>query len=156
MHDFDAMWRKKPKELVITNSNYTGTTDFCTYTCSGGAEFFLDDKKTGGLMAVFLENNASHFVTTTQIHNLDSLVVQFRPALSAATTLSVSISEDSVTWTPVTAVYHVPGARKVKIPAAGDYYVRFAWGGYNVYITYIEYYYFNLSGCPNCFLYRPE
>ena len=91
-HDFDAMWRKSPRELVLTNLYHTGTTDFCTYTCSEGAEFVLYDlgKNTSALTVSL--NEAGKQVTTTQIHNLDSIRFMYYPANDALTSVIVYVT----------------------------------------------------------------
>ena len=152
-HDFNAMYNAVPRQLSVTNSNHTGTTDFCTYTCSGGAEFLSNITKTGGLLAIFLETNSYHFVTTSKIQNIDSLRIEYRPD-EAKKRMTISISEDSISWTNMTVKDGVGGVKTIKMPRAGDYFVRFTRKD-DVYITKIKYIYVDLSGCPNCFLYKP-
>lgn len=157
-HNFNEMWGSTPQILVLSNSNKTGTVarDKITYTCSGGASFFLDELKTNNELAIFLlKSLTTQFVTTTNIQNLDS--IWFRYAPQEYVKMTVQISEDSVRWTDVVLDETKNGIRKGKLSRAGDYYVRIAYLNKNVYIKHIEYYCVDpLSGCPNCFIYKPE
>ena len=133
-------------------TNTIGTTDFVTYTCSGDARFSADETKTDWKVAIFLEQSGAQ-VTTTQIQNLDSLWISYVPNANKA--ITVKISTDSVSWEDVEAVHKINGAKHVKMPRVGDYYVRIIRSD-NVYITQIDFTCLDLSGCPNCFLYKPE
>lgn len=148
-HDFDAMFEAVPPTLVMSNELQTGTTDFCTYTCSGGAYFSY----YSSVWSVCLDKSGRQ-VTTTQIHNLDSIRLMYLPA-DIKKTLTVKISQDSVSWTDVTVKDDVAGVKTVKMPTPGDYYVRFIRKN-DVYLKLVKYIYFDLSDCPNCFLYRSE
>ncbi len=156
-HDFDAMFNASPKKLEVENTNQTGITDLVTYTCSGGAEFSTDITKSGGKIAIFIENSGEK-VEISQIANLDSLRINYAPAKYPKTTLdvTVSISTDGDVWKPIPTKHVNNGLRTVKMPRAGDYYVRIAYSSDKVYIKQIDYIYIDLSGCPNCFLYKPE
>ena len=148
--NFDDMYRIY-KTLVTTNSDKIGTTDFVTYTCSGDAKFSMDGTKTDWNVAIFLDKSGAQ-VTTTQIQNLDSLWICYAPVANKA--ITVKISTDSVSWEEVEAVHKINGAKHVKMPRVGDYYVRIIRSD-DVYIKQIDYICIDLSGCPNCFLYKP-
>lgn len=136
-----------------TPLNTIGVTDSVTYTCSGGAKFFKDDN-TGYTLAIYLDKSGAQ-VTTTKIHNLDSLWIQYAP--DAYKEMTVAISTDSAEWKNVVLDKSQNSIRKAKLTQPGDYYVRIAYkSSHNVYIKRIEYYCLDLSGCPNCFLYKPE
>ncbi|MBQ4394135.1 MAG: hypothetical protein II825_02385 [Paludibacteraceae bacterium] len=150
--NFNDMYGASPKTLTVTNTNHTGTTDFVTYTCSGGAEFF-NNANSGNKLAIFLDASGEQ-VQTTQVTNLDSLRIFY--AANAYKDMTVSIKEGEGAWTEVPVVQKQKGLSTVKMPRVGDYYVRIARkGSDNVYITEIGYIYIDLSGCPNCFIYKP-
>lgn len=155
-HEFDAMWRKNPQELVISNSNHTGTTDFCTYTCGNDALFSAQYELTASNLAVFLEETNAQ-VETTVISGLDSLVIHYYPT-NAAKEMYVYIKEEGGEWQSATVEGKSKGVSTVKLPNAGDYQVRIRRknASNKVYVWKLEYFYVDLSGCPNCFLYRPE
>ena len=154
LQNIHSMFTAVPKQLVITNDNHTGTTDFVTYTCNSGADFFYDGSKSGGKYAIFLEASGEQ-VVTSQINNLDSLRISHCPTGSHAE-FKIEISKDSISWTEVSPSRAINGHKEVKMPYPDNYYVRLTRkGSYNVYITEIAYTYIDLSGC-NCFLYRPE
>ena len=155
-HNFDDMYKSSPKKLEVTNYSQTGRAveDGIVYTCSDGAVFSSDISKSGGKVAVFLEASG-HKVTTTQIQNLDSIWIQYAP--DAYKKMTVQISTDSVSWTDVVLDDSKNSIRKAKLQSVGSYYVRIVYkSSHNVYIKRIEYYCLDLSGCPNCFLYKPE
>jgi hypothetical protein len=160
-HDFDAMFKASPKKLEVENTNQTGTStqDGIVYTCSGGAEFSLDYSKTGSKLAIFLESSGEK-VETSLIQNLDSLRINYYyyPLTpNPYRDITVSISTDGSVWKDVTVEHKSNGLKTVKMPRAGDYYVRIAYkSSYKVYVFQIDYIYIDLSGCPNCFLYKPE
>lgn len=158
-HDFDAMFWASPKKLEIESPFQIGTSteDGIVYTCSGEAQFLTDSKKTDNKIAIFIENSGDK-VEISQIANLDSLRINYAPAKSPKTTLdvTVSISTDGDVWKPIPTKHVNNGLRTVKMPRAGDYYVRIAYSSDKVYIKQIDYIYVDLSGCPNCFLYKPE
>lgn len=158
-HNFHTMYYAKPEAMLeLTNSGKTGTSkkeDGIVYTCSGGALFSATYDKTNSEVAIFLENSSARFVTTTQIQNLDSIWIQYAP--DANVKMTVQISEDSVRWTNVVLDESKNSIRKAKLSQPGDYYVRIAYKNTNVYIKEIDYTCLDpLSGCPNCFIYRPE
>lgn len=133
-------------------ANTVGKTDFVTYTCSGGAEFTAD-KNTSYKTAILLDASGEQ-VETTRVTNLDSLRIFY--AADAFKNMTVSIKEGEGTWIEVPVVQKQKGLSTVKMPRVGDYYVRIARKGTdNVYITEISYIYIDLSGCPNCFIYKP-
>lgn len=151
--NFDDMFKASPKTLTVTDSYHTGTTDFVTYTCTGGAEFF-NNTNSGNKLAIFLDASGEQ-VQTTQVTNLDSLRIRYAPAVISQE-MTVSISTDGSAWQEVAIQHKASGLKTVKMPRVGDYYVRIARkGSYNVYITEIGYIYIDLSGCPNCFIYKP-
>lgn len=158
VHNFHEMfYEDKPATLTVTNSNQTGTVtrDKITYTCSGGALFSADYKKTSSKLTIYLETSSAHFVTTTQIQNLDSLWIDYAPY--DLLDITVKISTDSSSWSDVSAISKIPkGPKHVKMPSVGDYYVRIMYSDKNVYIRQINYTCLDLSACPNCFIYRPE
>ena len=151
--NFDDMYNNGLTLNEVGDSPYTiGTTDFVTYTCSGGARFFKDSNSDLKL-AIYLDKSGAQ-VTTTKIHNLDSLWIQYAP--DAYKEMTVKISTDSVEWKNVVLDKSQNSIRKAKLTQPGDYYVRIAYKSSDkVYIKRIEYYYIDLSGCPNCFIYKP-
>lgn len=138
-------------------SNTIGVTDFVTYTCSSGAKFWNDKVKTDYKIAIFLEESESQVVTTL-IQNLDSMVIYYSSS-STQKRLSVAISPNGLdSWVDL-EVNQIKGseAKSVKLPSAGDYCVCIKRNSDNMYIKQIDYYCVDpLSGCPNCFIYRPE
>lgn len=144
--------------IEYKSSNTIGETDFVTYTCSGGAKFNADAVKTDSKIAIFLESAGSQ-VTTTKIENLDSLRIKYYYSSmpDPYRDITVSISTDGSEWNEIPVVHQTNGLKTVKMPRAGDYYVRIAFkSSYKVYIFQIDYIYIDLSECPNCFLYKPE
>ena len=153
-HDFDAMFNASPKKLEIESLFQIGTStqDGIVYTCSGGAEFSAN-ATTEYKTAIFLENSGEK-VETSKIQNLDSLRIVYSP--SAKRAMTVSISTDGSEWHNIATRQVSSSLTTVKMPRAGDYYVRIAYSSDKVYIKQIDYIYVDLSGCPNCFLYKPE
>lgn len=140
-------------------SNTIGTTEYVTYTCSGEANFYYDDTKTKNKIAIFLEKSGDK-VETSLIQNLDSLRINYYyyPLTpNPYRDIAVSISTDGSVWKDVTVEHKSNGLKTVKMPRAGDYYVRIAYkSSYKVYVFQIDYFYIDLSGCPGCFIYKPE
>ena len=151
--NFEDMYRSVPAKLTLEDSQKTGVTDSVTYTCTSGARFSANYEKTGSKLAIFLESAGAQ-VTTTVIENLDSLCIYYAP--NAKKEMIVSIKEGEGEWTEVPVVQRQNGLSTVQMPRAGDYSVRIARGDNNVYIKEIDYFYIDLSECPNCFLYKPE
>ena len=151
VQNFHDMFYGNPQTLKVSDSNRTGETDFVTYTCSGGADFYADSN-SGNKLAIFL-NAYGEKVETTQIENLDSLRIYYAP--TSKIEMTISISRDGSAWTEVPAKQVLAGITSVKMPRAGDYYVRIARKSAHIYIKEIEYICIDLSGCPNCFLYKP-
>ena len=137
-------------------SNTIGVTDFVTYTCSSGAKFWYG-AETGNEVAVFLVSDTAQVVTTL-IQNLDSMVIYYSTSTDKKR-LSVAISPNGLdSWVDL-ELKTIKGseAKSVKLPSAGDYCVRIKRNSDNMYIKQIDYYCVDpLSGCPNCFIYRPE
>lgn len=150
-HNFQGLFSASPKELVVTNENHTGTIGDFVYTCSNGAEF-KKESPTASQLAVYLDKSNAQ-VTTTQITNLDSLHFQFAP--TSYLDFYVDISTDGISWTNVPVLQKLAGVNAVKLPSAGDYYVRIRRAATDVYIKQIKYIYIDLSDCPNCFIYKP-
>ena len=139
-------------------TNTIGTTDFVTYKCSGGAAKFTQYNRSPNPICIFL-NNSGALVTTSRVENLDSLCIEYYDATvypNVKVDFKVEISTDSIDFTLLTVVSNTIGLATVKMPQAGDYYVRISMLSKNFYIPAIEYYCLDLSGCPNCFLYKPE
>ena len=138
--------------------NTIGVTDFVTYTCSSGAKFWYGTE-TGNEIAIFLVEESESQVVTTLIQNLDSMVIYYSSS-STQKRLSVAISPNGLdSWGDDLELKPIKGseARSVKLPSAGDYCVRIMKNVDKAYIKVIEYYFLDpLSGCPNCFIYRPE
>lgn len=151
-HDFDAMFKASPKKLEVENTNQTGITDLVTYTCSGGAEFSAN-ATTENKIAIFLEKSGEK-VETSKIQNLDSLRIVYSPYAKRA--MTVSISTDGSEWHNIATRQVLSSLTTVKMPRAGDYYVRIAYSSDKVYIKQIDYIYIDLSGCHGCFIYKPE
>ena len=149
------MFRANPRTLQVTNSNHTGTTDFVTYTCSNGAIFSADYYKTGSRITIFMETTDAQ-VVTSQVRNLEDLVIRYLPA-EVSKQVVVAISKDGSVWEDVEVEDGVGGIKYVHFPCAGDYYVKIQRKNStgNVYLTEIRYTYIDLSGCPNCFIYKP-
>jgi len=138
--------------------NTIGVTDFVTYTCSGTNTKFWYGAETGNEVAVFLVSDDSQVVTTL-IQNLDSMVIYYSSS-STQKRLSVAISPNGLdSWGDDLELKPIKGseARSVKLPSAGDYCVRIMKNVDKAYIKQIDYYFLDpLSGCPNCFIYKPE
>lgn len=137
--------------ISYSPSNTVGTTDFVTYTCSGGAKF-NSDSPSAYQIAIFLDASGRK-VETSRIENLDSLRIVYAP--EATRDMTISISQDGSAWTEVPTRKWASGLTTAKMPRAGDYYVRIARKSAHIYIKEIEYICIDLSGCPNCFLYKP-
>ena len=136
-------------------TNTIGTTDFVTYTCSGGAKFGTGTE-SGNEIAIYLESNNNAQVTTTRIQNLDHIIVTYLPA-SDVNLPQVAISTNGVDgWIDLTPVKITTTSKEYNVPSVGDYYVRIKRNSANTYIKVLEYCCLDLSGCPNCFLYKPE
>ena len=149
-HNFQSMYDSGTL-TVNTPTNTIGTTAETTYTCSGGAEFWKTDA-SGNELAIFL-NASGRQVVTTAIQNLDSLRIYYAPI--SKQNITVSIREEGGVWTDVTVVKKENGMSTVKMPSVGNYQIRIQRSD-NVYIKEIRYIlYFDLSGCPNCFIYTP-
>ena len=147
------------KTLNVTNSNKTGTSteDGIVYTCTGSkAEIFLDLFNPDGRkkIAINLEEYGN-YVTTTAVSNLQRLEISCN-SQKENTNIKVLISTDGINWrdpdnidysSVITATF-----------AAGDYYVKILNNASinKVSILKIDYIYIDLSGCPGCFIYKPE
>lgn len=146
------MYNASPRTLKVEGS--VGTTDSVTYTCSGGAKFSYYGG-TPGELAIYLDATSAQ-VTTTRIQNLDHIIVTYLPA-SDANPPKVAISTNGVDgWIDLTPVRISTTSKEYHMPSVGDYYVRIKRNGANTYIKVLEYCCLDLSGCPNCFLYKPE
>ncbi|MBQ3717687.1 MAG: hypothetical protein II901_04805 [Paludibacteraceae bacterium] len=110
--------------LVVTNSNKTGTTDFVTYTCSGGtAKFYSDLSLTLGEICIFMTGSGAK-VTTTTINDLDSICIQYQPNAEYVD-IKVSTSDDEgSTWVVRTVVQKDAGISTVKMPSVGNYMIK--------------------------------
>ena len=138
-------------------SNTIGTTDFVTYTCSGGANFDWGTK-TDNKIAIFLEDENEQ-VSTSAIENLDSLEIYYVPAKSPKKTvdMTISIKQGEGEWREVETIDKNNGMRTVKMPRVGDYQVRIVRKeSDDAYIKEIHFIYIDLSDCPGCFFYKPE
>ena len=128
-----------------------------TYTCKDGAKFKAEEVSDYKI-AVFLDG-AGYNVETTTIQNLDSLEIYYVPAKYPKTTvdMTISIKQGEGEWREVETVHKNNGMRTVKMPRVGDYQVRIERkGSDNAYIKEIHFIYIDLSGCPGCFIYKPE
>ncbi len=146
------MYNASPRTLEVEGS--VGTTDFVTYTCSDGARFFYYGSAPSEL-AIFLESSSAQ-VTTTRIQNLDHIIVTYLLG-SGTNPPKVAISTNGVDgWIDLTPVRISTTSKEYNVPSVGDYYVRIKRNGADRYIKILEYCCLDLSGCPNCFLYKPE
>ena len=136
VHNFQDM---SAASQISFTGNTVGTTDLVTYTCSGGAALFsAHATKTGGKMAIFIENSGAQVVTTPAISDLDSLRISYRPLEDR--TILVAISDDGgSSWTNVSVDAPINGVRQVKLPAKGDYCVRIKRDKKDFYIMEIKY-----------------
>ncbi len=155
-HDFNKMYYED-KTLNVINSNKTGITDLVTYTCTGSkAEIFLDLFNLDGRkkIAINLEEYGN-YVTTTAVSNLQRLEISCN-SQKENTNIKVLISTDGINWRDPDNIDY--GSVITATFAAGDYYVKILnnASGNKVSILKIDYIYIDLSGCPNCFLYKPE
>ena len=132
-----------------TPTNTIGKTDEVTYTCGNGALFSYDVTQTNNQIAIFLDA-AGEEVVTSSIQNLDSVRIYFAP--DTKKNITVSIKEGDGEWMSVT-IQKGNGVNAVKMPRVGDYQIRIQQSD-NVYIKEIQYYYIDLSDCPNCFIYK--
>ena len=147
------MYNASPKTLEVKGS--VGTTDSVTYTCSGGAKFSYYGG-TPGELAIYLDATSAQVVTTL-IKNLTQIIVTY--LLDSGTNPpKVAISTNGVDgWINLSPQPYTPTAKIYAMPSVGDYYVRIKRNGTtNTYIKVLEYCCLDLSGCPNCFLYKPE
>lgn len=145
--------------LVTANSNTVGKTDFVTYTCHGGsdARFWTIGV---GIYALMLPNK-NDSVVTSRITNLKQVQLRYTDNKSGTpdyiqtpTSMSIRVSEDSVTWTNLTSIAtHSAGIATVLLPDPGDYYisVRNLKNGTPIYIRTVEY---TIQRC-NCYQYHP-
>ena len=118
--NFDEMY--KAGTLVVNTTTATGTTNFVTYTYSGGTKcrFYADGSITDGKIALQMYDSGAK-VVTTQVEALDSLTVHYYAP--AARLIKVSVSVDSVSWSAQAAVQEVPGMKTYKMPSAGNYFL---------------------------------
>lgn len=133
-HNFKSM-AEVPATIAFTNSNKTGTTtDGMVYTCSGGAAAFDAYTLTPYPICIKLKNSGAK-ATTTRVADLDSLDIQRYPVED----FKVEYSADSISWTTVEFSRAVGNAVEVKLPAKGDYYIRFSRKSNDVYLSQIKF-----------------
>lgn len=155
-HDFDKMYYED-KTLNVTNFNKTGTTDLVTYTCTGSkAEIFLDLFNPDGRkkIAINLEEYGN-YVTTTAVTNLQRVEISCN-SQKEKSFIKVLISTDGINWRDPDNIDY--SSMITATFAAGDYYVKILNNASRnkVSILEIDYIYIDLSGCPGCFIYKPE
>ena len=133
MHNFNAMTTATPADIVYTNSNKIGTTDFVTYTCSGGtAKFYSYSSRICVCMT-----GSGAILTTTAINDLDSIRISYLP--TEAKSIKIFISTDNSVWQEMTVFSPVNGTKTVKFPVKGDYYLKIQRDNADFYIQQIEY-----------------
>ena len=161
-HIFDNMFGRS--EIQFTDSYHTAKTSLVTYSCSDGAVFWVDLFNAFGNQKIAINFSAKEqVVTTTAIENLAGIEISYfyqRTPKEQIPHISVTLSYDSIYWpSPIVTdgMYTTPGLISTSfIP--GKYYVRLTNTNSNSASIYqITYYFLDpLSGCPNCFIYRPE
>jgi len=122
--------------LKVTNSDKTGTTDFVTYTCSGGTARFSSSSASNYKVSIFLTGSGAKVETTPPIKGLDSLTIYYLP--DANKTINVNTKEGDGEWTSQTVVPLMNGVKAIKMPHVGDYALQILRGA-DVYITQIDY-----------------
>ena len=154
--NFDDMYNASPRTLTVTNTNTTGTTDFVSYTCNGTkAEIFLDLFNPEGSKKIAINlKESGNFVTTTVVSSLESVVISCG-SQKEKSYIKVYISTDGISWREPDNINY--SSYITATFAAGDYYVKILnnASSNNVSIFEISYTYVDLSGCPNCFIYKP-
>ena len=152
------MFTAKPEALLdVTDDNHVGTSveDSMVYTCSGGAKFFYYGGIPGGELAIYLDATSAQ-VITTPIQNLSQIVVTYLPANDLYPPIVEVLSATGEEWNVLSPVKISTTSKAYNVPFVGDYYVRIKRNGSNnAYIKIVEYCRIDLSGCPNCFIYKP-
>ena len=158
-HDFNEMFNASPKKLTVDGS--VGTTDFVTYTCSGGAKFFYYGPAGSQELAIFLVYGKAGTpqVEISQIQNLDSISINFTPKWenNYNEVLNFEIYDaEKNEWKNLLTNYQTSTQRTLKLPKVGDYRLRISRKSTDIYIRSIEYFCRTTPDCPNCFVYTPE
>lgn len=124
--------------LTFSNSNKTGTTDFVTYTCSGGkAKFAICTDVSPNVLGIYMQNSGA-IVTTTTIENLDSLSISYLPSEEKKMKVYTSV-DDGSSWTEQTVVDVTNGMKYVKLPSPGNYMLKITRENSDYYIDQINY-----------------
>ena len=146
-HSFHAM--SGNGTIAYSVSNTVGTTDFVTYTCTGGA-FGV----TGSVIAICLTETNSYVVISPALNNVQSFkVVTTSDLTDISSSVKVYISEDGSTWSSALTDISIlmKGAMQVNIPA-GYYFLKVQnTKATDIFITSVEY---TFDACDDCFTYE--
>lgn len=152
-HNFSAMSSDKA-QIEFLSDNLIAKTPLLTYTCTAQAKFGLYTGTNPNPICILM-NTTDATVTTTQIGNLKTLIINYyyegRDAYDEDN-IGVLVSLNGQDWnTPDEIIYH-KGAINVVLPT-GDYYLQIKRKNKNFYIHQIEY---TTEKCA-CFPYiKPE
>ena len=161
-HEFNEMFKASPTEIDLKESNQIGEVaeDGITYTCSGGAKFFLN-ANTNSELAIFLVSVKPETprVEISQIQNLDSISITFTPEwknnINEVLNFEIYDAEKNE-WKNLLTNYQTSTQRTLKLPKVGDYRLRISRKSTDIYIRSIKYFCRTTPDCPNCFVYTPE
>lgn len=153
VENFHTLYNNGAGSLELSDKNKTGTTEFTTYTCSGGnAQFFLYGTVPNRYLCIYIEGSGAQ-VVTSEIAGLDSLVISYFPSQDYHKDFYVSTSPTGeAPWTLQTVQRISKGRSAVKLPTQGNYYVKIWRKGTDLYLREIEYY---MVRCA-CFPYVAE
>lgn len=121
-------------DLKFSNSNKTGTTDFVTYTCSGGTAKF-NTYGTGSLIHICLTGSEA-MVTTSAIEDLKKVAFRYTGSISG---LKFEYLPEGGTWTVLAAdASSISGMQVYVLPSTGKYQLRLTRGA-DLYIPSVVY-----------------
>lgn len=95
-------------------------------------------------------------VTTTQFHNLDSLVILHYPEGTSCTNIKIKLSTDGETWSSALtppAVDYASGTIYARFPV-GNYYVKIC-NTTSTSVSIPEIVFVSKPDCTNCLIYTP-
>ena len=120
--------------LTFSNSNKIGTTDFVTYTCSGGTAKF-NTYGAGSLIHICLMGSGA-MVTTSAIEDLKKVAFRYTGSISG---LKFEYLPEGGTWTVLAAdASSISGMQVYVLPSTGKYQLRLTRGA-DLYIPSVVY-----------------
>lgn len=128
--------------------NYTKaiTTDGTIYTCTGNAAFTnaTIGGKDYGIYLKIPQNSA--VIVSPAKQGLNEIIIHH---ISNTVSMQVSVSTDSISWTPVAGTQNTKNVTVEGL--SGNYYVKMTntyGSNTDIQVTEMEYY---MTTCPNCF-----